>query len=166
MTGPGEDEVLIKISPSPFRRWTAILVFVALGLVLLWLAFMGAGDLVWQGFFLAIGLAAFWMSDVLRRSTMQEIELTRDEIRTSDGRVLTSVDNVRNVEKGAFAFKPSNGFLVRLKAPSGRGWAPGIWWQGGTFLGVGGVVSAGQAKAMAEILAALIAGLLPDPPET
>ncbi len=166
MIGQAEDEVLIRISPSPFRRWIAILVFVALGFVLLWLAFQGAGDLIWQATFLALGLAAFWMSDVLRRSTQQEIELTRDEIRTSDGRVLTSVANVRKVEKGAFAFKPSNGFLVRLKAPSGRGWAPGVWWQGGTFLGVGGVVSAGQAKAMAEILAALISGLWPDPTET
>jgi len=104
------------------------------------------------------------MADVLRRSTMQEIELTRTEIRTSDGRVLTELDNVIKVEKGAFAFKPSNGFLVRLKTPSGRGWAPGIWWQGGTYLGIGGVVSAGQSKAMAEILAAIIAGLWPDPP--
>lgn len=146
------------------RRWIAILVFVALSFVLLWVAFIGTGTWLWRVSFLCLGLAAIWMADVLRRSTIQEIELTRDELRTSDGRVLTSVENIRKVEKGAFAFKPSNGFLVRLKTPSGRGWAPGIWWQGGTYLGVGGVVSAGQSKAMAEILAAIIAGLWPDPP--
>ena len=164
MSIPAEDEVLIKISASKMRRWTAISVFIILGFVLLWLAFLGAVELGWRLFSVSFALAAFWMSDALRRSTIQEIELTRTELRTSEGRVLTRVENVRQVEKGAFAFKPSNGFLVRLKTPSGRGWAPGIWWQGGTYLGVGGVVSAGQAKAMAEILAAIIAGLWPDPP--
>lgn len=166
MINPADDEVLITISPSPFRRWTAVLVFVALGFVLLWLAFTGTGEFGWRAFFVALGVATFWMSDLLRRSTMQEIELTRDEIRTTDGRVLTSVDNVSKVERGAFAFKPSNGFLVRLKKPSGRGWAPGLWWQSGTYLGVGGVVSAGQSKAMAEILAAILAGVWIDPPST
>jgi hypothetical protein len=56
------------------------------------------------------------------------------------------------VERGAFAFKPSNGFLVRLDKPLGRGWAPGLWWRLGRLLGVGGVTSASQSKAMAEIL--------------
>jgi hypothetical protein len=166
MTDRGEDDVLITISPSPFRRWSAILVFVALGFVLLWLAFMGKGEIGWRLFFVAFGVAAFWMSDLMRRSTMQEIELTRGEIRTTDGRVLTTVSNVSKVERGAFAFKPSNGFLVRLKVPSGRGWAPGLWWQSGTYLGVGGVVSAGQSKAMAEILAAILAGVWSESPST
>ncbi len=164
MTDPTEDEVLIKISASPMRRWTAVLVFITLSFVLLWLSVTGAGALGWRLFFLGFGIVALWMADVLRRSTMQEIELTKTELRTSDGRVLTAVDNVRKVEKGAFAFKPSNGFLVRLNSASGRGWAPGLWWQAGTYLGVGGVVSAGQSKAMAEILAAILAGLWPDPP--
>ena len=143
MTDPAEDEVLMKISPSAFRRWTAVLVFVVLGFVFLWLAIDGSGELGWRLFFAVFGAGSFWMSDLLRRSTMQEIELTRDEIRTTDGRVLTLLDNVRKVEKGAFAFKPSNGLLVRLKRPSGRGWAPGLWGQGGTHLGIAGVVSAG-----------------------
>ncbi len=165
MTDAAEDEVLIKISASPVRRWISILIFGFLGLLLLWLAFMSGGEIQWRLVFLGLGLAAFWLADVLRRSTLQEIELTRKELRTADGRLLTRIENVRKVEKGAFAFKPSNGFLVRLNRPSGRGWAPGIWWQGGTYLGVGGVVSAGQSKAMAEVLAAIIAGLWPDPPE-
>jgi hypothetical protein len=166
MTDPAEDEVLMKISPSAFRRWTAVLVFVVLGFVFLWLAINGSGEFGWRLFFAVFGAGSFWMSDLLRRSTMQEIELTRDEIRTTDGRVLTTVNNVSRVERGAFAFKPSNGFMVRLKKPSGRGWAPGLWWQSGTYLGVGGVVSAGQSKAMAEILAAILAGVWSEPPST
>ena len=166
MSVSADEEVLIRISPSPVRRWSAISVFVVLCCVLVWLAFIGGGDLGWRLLFLALGIACFLMADVLRRATMNGIELTRTELRTSEGHVLTTVENVSKVERGAFAFKPSNGFLVRLKSPSGRGWAPGLWWQSGTYLGVGGVISAGQSKAMAEILAAMIAGLWPDAPRT
>jgi hypothetical protein len=40
-----------------------------------------------------------------------------------------------------------------------RLWAPGLYWRNGTFLGIGGVLSAGETKAMAEILTALVQGI-------
>lgn len=163
-----EDDVLISIGASPFRRWFAIFVFVLLGIVLLWLAFFSQPGLGWQVFFTAFGVAALWTADVMRRATLPRIELTREGLRTTDGVDLVTVENVRKVERGAFAFKPSHGFLVRLKDGKARRlWAPGLYWRNGTFLGVGGVVSAGEAKAMAEILTALQQGILPEdvPPE-
>ena len=63
----------------------------------------------------------------------------------------------RSVDRGLFAFKPSNGFVVVLSQGGWRGWAPGLWWRLGRRLGVGGVTSAAQAKAMAEILSIEIA---------
>ena len=101
-------------------------------------------------------------AEAMRRASAEGLELTRQVLRTESGRVLTEVSNVRTVERGAFAFKPSNGFLVRLYAPSGRGWAPGLWWQRGTWLGVGGAVPGGQARAMAEVLTALRKGEFPE----
>ena len=96
----------------------------------------------------------------LWNATNDKLELTRTELRTASGRVLTEVANIRSVDRGAFAFKPSNGFLVKLEEPRGASWAPGLWWQRGRLLGVGGVLRGGEARAMAEMITALKNGTL------
>ncbi len=159
----GSEEVLVTASASAGRRIIASVVLSALGVLLVVVASDGAIPAIWQITYVAMGAGAIYGSYRLWQATSDVLELTRSELRTSQGRVLVSMDNVRTVERGAFAFKPSNGFLVRLKTPEAKnGWAPGLWWRIGTRLGVGGVVSAGEAKAMAEIMTALITGVLPD----
>lgn len=154
------DDVLIAIAPSQGRRWMGIISIAAVGVLLLSLVFEADGFM--RLVFLALGLACFYCADRLRVATRESIELTRTELRTGSGRRLARVDNVAGVERGAFAFKPSHGFLVKLKEPEGRGWAPGLFWQRGRLLGVGGVIGAGETRAMAEILTALTLGELPD----
>lgn len=149
------DDVLIAITASQARRWLGVAALFALGILFLTLVFEPTGG-VWRFVFLGFGALAFFAADRLRYYTNDTIELTREEIRTRSGRHLAFVANVKAVERGAFAFKPSNGFLVRLNESEGRGWAPGLWWQRGRLLGVGGVIPGGQSRAMAEILAALV----------
>ncbi|MXQ07999.1 hypothetical protein GQ651_09090 [Alphaproteobacteria bacterium GH1-50] len=151
-----DDRILAVLPASEPRRWAGIGMLVCLGLLLIWTAFAAVGAVVWQGVFLICGVLALWGADAMRRATSAVIELTKTELRTDAGAVLARIEDVEGVERGAFAFKPSQGFLVRLKTPGPRGWAPGLWWRAGTFLGIGGVVSGGQSKAMAEILTALI----------
>ena len=155
------EAVLSTLPPSQGRRWMAIVVFLALGVIFLWLGLANSPSIGWRIVFVLGGVASLWGSDVLRRATDDEIILTREVLKTRSGTVLAHVDNVAKVERGAFAFKPSQGFLVRLKEPESKGWAPGLWWARGTFIGIGGVVSAGRARAMAEILTALIQNMLP-----
>lgn len=154
--------MLAVLVPSPLRRWAGIATLALLGVMLLWLGFSGAPAPLWRAVLVAAGIAFLWAADTFRRATADAIELTREELRTRSGLRLTSVANVRSVERGAFAMKPSQGFLVRLKEPEGRGWAPGLWWRAGTHLGLGGVIPGGQSRAMAEILTALTLGILPD----
>lgn len=155
------EDILSVLPASAGRRWMGIIVFFALGVLLLWLGIANAPSFGWRITFIVSGAAALWGADVMRRATADEIVLTREVLRTRSGRVLTRVDNVDKVERGAFAFKPSQGFLVRLKTPTQPGWAPGLWWARGTFVGIGGVVSGGQARAMAEILTAASLNMLP-----
>lgn len=155
------DEVLISIAPSPARRWLGFLALAGLGVLCLGLAFQ-PGDFLWRLFSVGLAGLAFVASNRLRISTNDSIELTRTQLRTGSGRILAHVSNVKGVERGALAFKPSNGFLVRLHEPEGRGWAPGLWWQRGKVLGIGGVIPGGQARAMAELLGALLLGQLPE----
>ncbi len=163
MTRRDPDAILVVINPSQTRRWIGILSLVALGGLLIWVAFAGRPAFQWQiGFFIG-GIAALWASDAMRRATCDRLELTSIELRTDKGVRLALVEDVRSVERGAFAFKPSNGFLARLKKPYPRAWSPGLWWRFGKFLGVGGVVPGGQARALAEVLTALAHGIeLPD----
>lgn len=156
-----DDEVLIAISPSPARRWMAVMALAGLGVLLVSLVFEPTGGL-WRLMFLGFAILSFLGAEKLRTSTAGSIELTRAELRTGDGNVLAHVANIKAVERGALAFKPSNGFLVRLHEPEGRGWAPGLWWQRGRLLGVGGVIPGGQSRAMAEMISALLLGSLPD----
>jgi hypothetical protein len=155
------DGIILSIGPSPARRYFAVICFVTLALVLIGLVVQGSPSFVWQAFFLGTAIASLLGAKRLYQGTDDEIELTRSELRTKSGRLLTTIDNVNVVERGPFAFKPSNGFLVRLHAPCGKGWTPGLFWQRGTYLGVGGAINAGHTRAMAEAITALKMDVLP-----
>ena len=130
----------------------------ALGLLLLSLVFEATG--IWQLFFLVVAILMLLGARRLWHATGDTIELTRKELRTGSGRVLKTVDNNSSVDRGVFAFKPSNGFLGTLEEPGGKGWVPGLWWQRGWYIGVGGVLRGGQSRAMAEFISGLKDGTL------
>ena len=89
-------------------------------------------------------------------ATTSCLELTELELRDTTGRRIVAVADIRGVDRGALAFKPSQGFLIRTHAPQPRGWAPGLWWRLGRSVGIGGVTRAGEGKYMAETLQALL----------
>lgn len=166
MTAEPDDkpEITLMILGASFGRlWLGVFCTTALGVLLIWIVFAGRPAMIYQVSFLIAGLLSLWLAATLRRAGQDRIVLTNKVLRTESGRVLARVENVHAVERGAFAFKPPNGFLVRLKEPdSDRGWVPGLWWKRGRLVGVGGVVSAGTSRAMAETLTALTLGILPD----
>lgn len=155
------DGIILSIGPSPARRYFAVICFVTLAIVLIGLLLQGSASILWQAFFLGTAIASLLGAKRLFEGTDDEIELTREEIRTKSGRLLTTMENVRVVERGPFAFKPSNGLLVRLHEPCGQGWVPGLFWQRGRYLGIGGAINAGHTRAMAEAITALKMEYLP-----
>jgi len=148
-------DILIEIRPSFARRWLALIALVLLSVLLLVLA---AGDVpdLWRLFFFALGGAVLWSGNRLRLSTLNGLVLTREGLQTTEGEMLAAIENVQQVERGVFAFKPSNGFLVRLIKAEPKGWAPGVWWRFGRRIGVGGTLSGGQTRAMADLMGALL----------
>ncbi|MEM6480795.1 MAG: hypothetical protein AAF681_03040, partial [Pseudomonadota bacterium] len=99
--------------------------------------------------------SALWLADAMRRATALSVELTRDEIRCSNGERIAQIADIETLDRGIFAFKPSNGFLMKLRTKGPSRWQPGLWWRVGARVGIGGVTAASQAKAMAEIIVAL-----------
>ena len=148
-----EGEVIATLGASVARRMFAYGAVFALGALLIVLAFVQPPALGWQLFLIVFGGGALVVAERLRRATLQGLVLTEVALYDTAGQVLTRMDNIRSVDRGAFAFKPSNGFVLRLKSPETLGWAPGMWWRYHTRIGVGGAMPSGPAKYMAEQIA-------------
>jgi hypothetical protein len=151
-------EVLATISASAPRRWLAVACLLGLAFLLIYIAFARPPALGWQVFLVVLGGGALWVAERMRQVTRRTIELTETELRDTSGAVLARVEEIEGIDRGFFAFKPSNGFLIRTKAPSGpRVWNPGLWWRLGRQIGVGGVTPGSQTKIVSDILQGLIA---------
>lgn len=149
-----DDTEIATLQASALRRLFAYGAIFVLGAMLVVLAFIQPPAFGWQIFLILLGAGALVVAERLRRATLLGLVLTETELRDTSGVVLTTLDNISSVDRGAFAFKPSHGFVLRLRASAGpRAWAPGLWWRYATRIGVGGVTPSGPAKYMAEQIA-------------
>ncbi|MBY6056677.1 hypothetical protein KUV26_07275 [Leisingera daeponensis] len=149
-------EVLATIEASAGRRVMGTLMLGVTGCLLVYVAFAAPPSPAWLVFLLAVGAGALWLAVRMWQATVHRIELTAEELRSSDGQVIVRVEDIEAIDRGFFAFKPSNGFLIRSSVPGGRAWMPGLWWRSGRRIGIGGVTPGSQGKAMSEILAAML----------
>lgn len=148
-----ENGVYARVGASVIRRIFAYAVLLMLGGLIIYLTLAKPPAAFWAVMMLGLGALMLWLAERLRRATQMQIELTDTEIRDSGGAILANMAEVVRVERGAFAFKPSNGFTLVLKTRGPSAWAPGLYWRLGRRVGVGGVTSAGAAKFMAEQIA-------------
>lgn len=153
-----DEKVLAVVRASAMRRGLGLVMLGGLGVLLLYIAVARPPDAAgWHAFLAAVGLLALWGAERMRRATAQAVELTGAGLRSTDGEVIAPLEQIATVDRGMFAFKPSNGFILRLKTPAPGRWRPGLWWRFGRRVGIGGVTPGAQAKAMADIIAARIA---------
>ncbi|MEP2890586.1 hypothetical protein [Tateyamaria sp.] len=161
-TDPDTETVLATITASPGRRILGIGSLWILSLMVIYVAFARPPSFGWQVFLVALGAGSIWIAEQMRRSTSVTLELTRQELREKTGFVLARMDEVAGLDRGMFAFKPSNGFLLRLNNAKPRAWRPGLWWSLWSRVGVGGMTPAHEAKYMAEVIASILAEQDPD----
>ena len=157
MQAGSDDEVLATVRASAGRRILGIGLLSLLAVMVIYVAITTPPSLGWQIFLIALGAGALMIANAMRKSTSETLELTRTELRDSAGVVLARMEDVEGIDRGAFAFKPSNGFLLRLSQPYTRAWQPGLWWRAGRRIGVGGMTPGRQTKFMSEIIAVMIA---------
>ena len=154
---PGVGDVLATAKASPARRGVGLLALAGLGVVLIHSALTRSPDLGWQIALAAIGLGFIAIAELMRRSTASALELTDDALRDADGRVIVRMDEIERIDQGAFAVKPSNGFLLKTNRRVPRGWRLGLWWSLGRRIGVGGMTPANETKLIAEMIRAKLA---------
>lgn len=151
------NEVLATAGASPGRRFLGLVSLGGLGLLLIYIAVTESPALEWRIFLLALGAGTLWLADLMRRATATKIELTETELRDTDGTRIALVEEIDGMDRGFFAFKPSNGFLLRTTQKGENTWRPGMWWRVGRRIGVGGMTPAYQCKHISEIIAVIMA---------
>lgn len=150
-------EILATVQASPGRRALGIGSLWLLAGLVLYIAFARPPAFGWQIFLIALGGLSLWLAELMRRATALRLELTEHELRDSSGQLLARTEDILQLDRGMFAFKPSNGFLIKTGNPGARIWRPGLWWRLGRRIGIGGMTPGSQTKVMAEIIAAMIA---------
>lgn len=152
-------EVLATVRASQGRRVIGLISLMTLGFFLVYTAFTATPGLGWQVFLVVMGSLALWMADRMRRATAGAVELTPEGVRSSDGIEIARIEDIEHIDRGVFAFKPSNGFLLRLKVRKGREniWQPGLWWRVGRRVGIGGMTPGNQTKFMSELISTMMA---------
>ena len=151
------NDSLAELTVSPARRVFGVGVLAGLGVLLLRMALAGAGGSWLDAMVLVMGLAALAAAWAIYRATRHGLRLTEDGLFDADGTCLAQTDDILSVDRGTFAFKPSNGFLLRTATKQPRLWKPGLYWRMGRRIGVGGITRAAEAKLMAVVIAVRLA---------
>lgn len=158
------ETVLARAGASAPRRWMGVAVLALLGGLLVYLALTAPASLGWQAFLLVLGGAALFLATRMHQTSAVVLELTETELRESDGEVIATIEDIKRLNRGALAVKPSNGFTLQLdRAGKGR-WIPGIWWRWGKRVGIGGIMPAADTKTMAQMIEQLLAEQAGDAP--
>lgn len=152
-----DDEVIATIRASTPRRWLGVGMMGGLGVLLIWVAMATPpANIFWQAFLLALGAGALVFAQLMWRATATALVLRRDRLEDTGGTLVVRIADVEKVDRGMFALKPSNGFMLVLSAPQTRAWRPGLWWRMGRRVAVGGVTSGAQTRPVADIISALV----------
>lgn len=149
---------IARLDASPVRRWTGAIILGAVGLGLIYVAFAQPSESMLVRFAMPMlgGVLAYQAFRNLK-ATQQSLVVTQEGIWIAGGELLLSMDNISSVNRATFAMKPSNGFAITLFEPVATRWSPGMYWCVGRKVGIGGATNPSQAKAMSEVIAAMIA---------
>ncbi len=151
------DNVILKIEPSLGRRWFGAISLGVLGCLLIWVTFTNPpNNLLLKALVPLIGALFIWQAQWNLRVTKQGLYLTKEGLFDGQDTLVCPLYNMAEVDRGVFAFKPSNGFLVRLHEPEPKAWAPGLYWRVGRRLGVGGATHPSQNKELAQAIEVMI----------
>ena len=152
-----EDEVLAVIRPSGFRRGFGVVMLTVVAAVLIYAGATSQAAALWRAVLVLAGIAAFYMAVRTGRATASCIELTAAGLRDGDGTWLIRMEQIEALDRGAFALKPSNGFMIHARTRMPGAWRPGLWWRIGRRIGVGGLTAAAETKLVSDKLALMLA---------
>ncbi|MEM8555219.1 MAG: hypothetical protein AAGF71_10405 [Pseudomonadota bacterium] len=143
----------IVLFPSLVRRVVACALGGMVAAMLLWHAVTQI-DLMFTNRALLLGFAALsgWGAFELWRATGVGLRLTDTAICDTSGTEIALFSEVKALDRGVFALKPSNGVLITLHNRRPRRWMPGLFWCSGKRVGLGGMTPKNETKAFVDLL--------------
>ncbi len=150
------DEIITELRISALRRVAGVVTFLALSVVLLWVSVQRPPILYLQILMIAGGIGALFGARAVWRSGADAVVLTAAGLHDTQGTPIAPIEEIEAVDGGFFAFRPSNGFTVRLRTGASLQWRPGLWWRIGRRIGVGGMTPRQSGKLMSNLLGDMI----------
>ena len=149
--------VLAELRISEARRLLAVVSLTLLGAILVYhgLSSPERGMGV-RAFAIVLGTGCLWQAWQRYANPKNVVILTEEGLFDNAGDLVCTIGNIGSVDRGLFAFKPTNGFLIRLRKSESFRWTPGLYWRLGKRVGVGGATRSAEAKVMADILKTMI----------
>lgn len=151
-----QSNILAEVGIAPARKLLLVGALFALGVVIIGFSWTSEANLLGRSALFVMGAFCVYQGEKIRRTPDLYLQLTDKGLFQSDGTVLATSEQMKSIDRGALALKPSNGFVLVLNEKLPNAWVPGLWWRLGKRVGVGGVASAGAAKFMAEQLAIML----------
>lgn len=143
----------IEVRRPEVLRWIMLVAIAALFAMTL----LAAIDMMNRALFPALILALFaaaigWFGQALLFTKARAVVFEDGRLFDDSGVEICRIDDIAELEKGLHLYKPSSGFVLKLKTKQTTAWSPGLWWRIGHRVGVGGATPGRRAKAMADAI--------------
>ena len=73
-----------------------------------------------------------------------------------DKTLICSIENIDKVDVSPYTFKSANGFIIHLRTSGTLKFVPGLFWQVGRRISIGGMISKSESKYLSNTLISFI----------
>jgi hypothetical protein len=98
----------------------------------------------------------FWFRRFLRLYSKIGFNINQLGIFNLDETLICSFENIDEVDVSPYTFKSANGFIIHLKTGSAFKFVPGLFWQLGRRISIGGMISKSESKYLSNTLLSFI----------
>lgn len=153
-----QDAVLAVLHVNKFRRVLGIAMLATAAVVLVKAAVeVSGGSLILTVILLALAAGVAWAGAAFYRATSTGLIFTADGLFDQAGNLLVAADNIRELDRGSFGIRPTNGLALLLHQPVPFAWKPGLYWAYKRRVGIGGANSKAAGKAFGDCIVIFLA---------
>ena len=98
----------------------------------------------------------FWFRRFLRVYAKIGFNINESGLFNLDDTLICRIKDIERVDVSPYTFKSANGFIIYLKTRSAFKFVPGLFWQVGRRISIGGMISKSESKYLSNTLISFI----------
>ena len=98
----------------------------------------------------------FWFRRFLRVYAKVGFNINESGLFNLDDTLICSIIDIERVDVSPYTFKSANGFIIHLKTRRAFKFVPGLFWQVGRRISIGGMISKSESKYLSNTLISFI----------